>query len=160
DGSAITADQILFATGRHPNVEKLGLDRAGVKMNPAGDAILVDEFSRTSAPNIYAIGDVTNRLSLTPVAIREGQAFAEVVFGGRCLRVDHSDVPTAIFSQPEIGAIGLTEAQARVRHEAVDIYKTVFRPMKATISGRDTRVLMKLVVDANSDRILGCHIVA
>jgi glutathione reductase (NADPH) len=159
DGSAVVSDQILFAMGRRPNVARLDLERAGVKVNPVGGGIAVDEFSRTSAPNIYAVGDVTNRLSLTPIAILEGQAFAETVFGGRSRRVDHSDVPTAVFSQPEIGTIGLTEGQARTQYETVEIYKTVFRPMKATISGRDTRTLMKLVVDAGSDRVLGCHIV-
>jgi glutathione reductase (NADPH) len=159
DGSAVASDQILFAMGRHPNVARLDLERAGVKVNPIDGGIAVDEFSRTSTPNIYAIGDVTNRLTLTPIAIREGQAFAETVFGGRSRRVDHTDVPTAVFSQPEIGTIGLTEAQARAQYDTVEIYKAVFKPMKATISGRDTRTLMKLVVDANSDRILGCHIV-
>jgi glutathione reductase (NADPH) len=110
-------------------------------------------------PHIYAIGDVTNRLNLTPVAIREGHAFADTVFGGRPTRVDHLHVPTAVFSEPEVGVIGLTETMACERFGRVDIYKATFRPMKATLSGRDTRVLMKLVVDGASDRVLGCHIV-
>jgi len=110
-------------------------------------------------PHIYAIGDVTHRLNLTPVAIREGQAFADTVFGNRPVEVDHADIPTAVFCQPEVGTVGLTETQARAQFSHVDIYKSTFRPMKATLSGRDTRMLMKLIVDATSDRVLGCHIV-
>jgi len=110
-------------------------------------------------PHIYAIGDVTHRLNLTPVAIREGQAFADTVFGNRPVEVDHADTPTAVFCQPEVGTVGLTETQARAQFSHVDIYKSTFRPMKATLSGRDTRMLMKLIVDATSDRVLGCHIV-
>src|SRR6267143_3048221 len=121
--------------------------------------IAVDRFSRTSVPNIYAIGDVTHRLNLTPVAIREGHAFADTVFGKRQIQVDHVDIPTAVFSQPEIGTVGLTEALARAQFSHVDIYKANFKPIKATLSGRDTRVLMKLVVDATTDRVVGCHIV-
>ena len=109
-------------------------------------------------PNIYAVGDVTNRVNLTPVAIREGHAFADTVYGGKPTPVDHANVPTAVFSEPELGVIGLTEAQARERLAKVDIYKTSFRPMKATLSGRDTRVFMKLVVDGITDRVVGCHI--
>jgi glutathione reductase (NADPH) len=135
------------------------LEKAGVAINPNNGGIAVDSFSRTSVPNIYAIGDVTHRLNLTPVAIREGHAFADTVFGNRSVEVDHIDTPTAVFSQPEIGTVGLTEAQARAQFSHVDIYKANFRPIKATMSGRDTRVLMKLVVDATSDRVLGCHIV-
>ena len=119
----------------------------------------VDGFSRTSVPHIYAVGDVTHRVNLTPVAIREGHAFADTVFGKRSVQVDHTDIPTAVFSQPEVGTVGLTEAQARAQFSHVDIYKASFRPMKATMSGRDTRILMKLVVDATTDRVLGCHIV-
>ena len=121
--------------------------------------IAVNDYSQTSVPNIYAIGDVTHRLNLTPVAIREGHAFADTVFGKRDVKANHIDVPTAVFSQPEIGTVGLTETQARAQYSHVDIYKTTFKPMKATLSGRDTRVLMKLVVDGVSDRVLGCHIV-
>ena len=115
--------------------------------------------SKTSVPNIYAIGDVTHRHNLTPVAIREGHAFADTVFGKRPIQVDHSYIPTAVFSQPEVGMVGLTEAEARAHFNRVDIYKTDFRPIKSTMSGRDTRILMKLVVDASSDRVVGCHIV-
>jgi glutathione reductase (NADPH) len=158
-GSSIASDQVMFAIGRHPNLAGLGLEKAGVAINPNNGGIAVDSFSRTSVPNIYAIGDVTHRLNLTPVAIREGHAFADTVFGKRPVEVDHLDIPTAVFSQPEVGTVGLTEAQARAQFSQVDIYKTSFRPMKATMSGRDTRVLMKLVVDATTDRVVGCHIV-
>ena len=159
NGSSVASEQVMFAIGRHPNVANLGLEMAGVAINPHNGGIAVDSFSRTSVPNIYAIGDVTHRLNLTPVAIREGHAFADTVFGKRQVEVDHADIPTAVFSQPEVGTIGLTEAQARAEFSHVDIYKASFRPMKATMSGRDTRVLMKLVVDGTTDRVVGCHIV-
>src|SRR5215472_16760563 len=123
-----------------------GLAEAGVKVAETG-GIVVDKFSQTSVPHIYAVGDVTNRINLTPVAIREGHAFADTVFGGRAAFVDHTNVPTAVFSDPEVGAIGLTETMARARLARVDIYRRTFRPMRATLSGRDTQVLMKLVVD-------------
>ncbi|MGN6117192.1 MAG: glutathione-disulfide reductase [Nitrobacter sp.] len=159
NGSSVASDQVLFAIGRHPSVANLGLEKAGVAINPKNGGIAVDGFSQTNVPHIYAVGDVTHRINLTPVAIREGHAFADTVFGNRPTRVDHADIPTAVFSQPEVGTIGLTEAQARAQFTNVDIYKATFRPMKATLSGRDTRILMKLVVDATSDRVLGCHIV-
>jgi glutathione reductase (NADPH) len=158
-GSSIASDKVMFAIGRHPNIEGLGLDKAGVKLNANNGGITVDGFSRTSVPNIYAIGDVTHRVNLTPVAIREGHAFADTVFGKRSVQVDHSSIPTAVFSQPEVGTVGLTEAEARAQFSHVDIYKTDFRPIKSTMSGRDTRILMKLVVDGTSDRVVGCHIV-
>jgi len=150
---------VMFAIARHPNVPNLGPEKAGVGINPGNGGIAVDGFSRSSVPHIYAIGDVTHRLNLTPVAIREGHAFADTVFGKRQVHVDHANVPTAVFCQPEVGTVGLTETQARAQFTHVDIYKTTFRPMKATISGRDTRMLMKLIVDATSDRVVGCHIV-
>jgi glutathione reductase (NADPH) len=159
NGSSIASDQVMFAIGRHPNVANLGLEKAGVAINPSNGGIAVDGFSQTSVPNIYAIGDVTHRLNLTPVAIREGHAFADTVFGKRSVQVDHLDIPTAVFSQPEVGTVGLTEAQARAQFSHVDVYKANFKPIKATMSGRDTRVLMKLVVDAVTDRVVGCHIV-
>ena len=159
NGSSIASDQVMFAIGRHPNVANLGLEKAGVAINPNNGGIGVDGFSRTSVPNIYAIGDVTHRLNLTPVAIREGHAFADTVFGKRTVEVDHAEIPTAVFSQPEVGTVGLTEAQARTQFSHVDIYKSNFKPMKATMSGRDTRILMKLVVEATTDRVVGCHIV-
>jgi glutathione reductase (NADPH) len=154
----VEVDKVMFATGRHPNVEGFGLKAAGVRLAPNG-GIAVDAFSQTSVPHIYAVGDVTNRINLTPVAIREGHAFADTVFGKKPTRADHADVPTAVFSEPEIGTVGLTQAEACARLAKVDIYKTMFRPMKATLSGRDTRVFMKLVVDGSTDRVVGCHIV-
>ena len=159
NGSSIASDQVMFAIGRHPNVANLGLEKAGVAINPNNGGIGVDGFSRTSVPNIYAIGDVTHRLNLTPVAIREGHAFADTVFGGRPTAVDHANVPTAVFSEPEVGMVGLTEAQACERLAKVDVYKTSFRPLKMTLAGRDTRAFFKLVVDGESDQLVGCHIV-
>ena len=158
DHESVMADQVMFATGRRPNVKGLGLENAGVKLNDKG-AIAVDAYSKTSVPHIYAIGDVTDRINLTPVAIREGHAFADTVFGGKDIKVDHTEVPTAVFSEPEVGTIGLTEMQAREQFARVDIYKTTFRPMKATLSGRNTRSFFKLVVDGETDRVVGVHIV-
>ena len=158
-GSSIASDKVMFAIGRHPNVANLGLENAGVAINPNNGGIAVDGWSKTSVPNIYAIGDVTHRVNLTPVAIREGHAFADTVFGKRPVQVDHATIPTAVFSQPEIGTVGLTEGEARAQFSHVDIYKTDFRPIKSTMSGRDTRILMKLVVDGTTDRVVGCHIV-
>jgi glutathione reductase (NADPH) len=157
-GNQVPADQVMFATGRIPNVEKLDLKQAGVEI-AKNRGIAVDEYSRTSVQNIYAVGDVTNRVNLTPVAIREGHAFADTVFGGKPTAVDHTNVPTAVFSDPEVGTVGLTEAQARERLAQTDIYKAMFRPLKATLSGRNTTVLMKVVVDGLSDRVVGCHVV-
>jgi glutathione reductase (NADPH) len=158
DHDDIIVDQVMFATGRRPNVKGLGLKAAGVRVNDKG-AIEVDRFSRTSVPHIYAVGDVTDRIALTPVAIREGHAFADTVFGNRTTAADHVNVPTAVFSDPEIGVIGLTEMQAREDFPKVDIYKTSFRTMKTAFLGGEARVLMKLVVDGASDRVLGCHII-
>ncbi|MFZ0846488.1 MAG: glutathione-disulfide reductase [Pseudolabrys sp.] len=158
DGSAVTVDKVMFAIGRRPNVMGLGIEPLGVKIHEHG-GIAVDEFSRSSVPNIYAVGDVTNRVNLTPVAIREGHAFADTIYGGKPTPVDHTYVPTAVFSEPELGVIGLTEAQAREQFAIVDIYKSSFRPMKATLAGRDTRCFMKLLVDGKTDRVVGCHIV-
>ena len=158
DDSSKDVDKVMFAIGRWPNARGLGLEAAGVAFGER-HAVLVDRFSQTSVPHIYAIGDVTDRIALTPVAIREGHAFADTVFGNRPTPVDHHEVATAVFSEPEIGAVGLTEAEACAQFATVDIYKTTFRPMKATLSGRNTRVFMKLVVDAASDRVVGCHIV-
>ncbi|MGP0094073.1 MAG: glutathione-disulfide reductase [Xanthobacteraceae bacterium] len=157
-GNAVSVDHVMFAVGRPPNVAGLGLENCGVKIADNG-GIAVDDYSRTSLQNIYAVGDVTNRINLTPVAIREGHAFADTVFGDKPTKVDHTNVPTAVFSEPEVGAVGLTEAQAQARFGKVDIYASQFRPMKATLSGRDTTVLLKLVVDGSTDRVVGCHIV-
>jgi glutathione reductase (NADPH) len=159
NGSSIASDQVMFAIGRHPNIANMGLEKAGVAINPKNGGIAVDHWSKTSVPNIYAIGDVTHRVNLTPVAIREGHAFADTVFGKRPVQVDHATIPTAVFSQPEVGTVGLTETEARSQFSHVDVYKATFRPIKATMSGRDTRVLMKLLVDGSTDRVLGCHIV-
>jgi glutathione reductase (NADPH) len=158
DSGVIAADKVMFAIGRRPNIMGLGLESLQMKIHEHG-GIDVDEYSRSSVPNIYAVGDVTNRVNLTPVAIREGHAFADTVYGGKPTPVDHTNVPTAVFSEPEVGVIGLTEQQARERLAIVDVYKTSFRPMKATLSGRNTRSFMKLLVDGVTDRVVGCHIV-
>ncbi len=157
DGSTIAADQILLATGRRPNIDGLGLDRVGIVPDAAG-AIPVDAFSRTSVPSVFAVGDVTNRANLTPVAIREGHAFADTEFGGKPTTVDHHLIPTAVFSTPEIGTVGLSEAAAHQACGKLDVYKASFRPMKATLSGREERILMKVLVDGATDRVVGVHL--
>ena len=156
-GEVIEADLILYATGRHPNTAGLGLENAGVATAPNG-AVVVDAWSRTNAGHIWAVGDVTDRINLTPVAIREGHCFAETVFNDNPISPDHEDVPTAVFSQPAIGTCGLTEAEAGARYRAVDVYLSTFRPLKHTLSGRDQRSLTKLLVDAGTDRVIGCHL--
>ena len=153
----LEADLILYATGRHPNTAGLGLENAGVATAPNG-AVLVDAWSRTNVEHIFAVGDVTDRINLTPVAIREGHCFAETVFNDNPISPDHEDVPTAVFSQPAIGTCGLTEAEAEARYPQVDVYLSSFRPLKHTLSGRDQRSVMKLVVDARTDRVVGCHL--
>jgi len=158
DGSQIEADAVMAATGRKPNTQGLGLEALGVALDAQG-AVKVDGFSRSSVAHIYAVGDVTNRINLTPVAIREGHAFADTVFGNKPRQADHADVPSAVFSQPPVGSVGLTEAQAREKYGQVDIYRTSFKPMRHTLSGRDERVLMKLIVDAATDRVVGAHMV-
>ncbi|MGO8278931.1 glutathione-disulfide reductase [Rhizobium ruizarguesonis] len=158
-GGRLVADQVLLAFGRRPNTAGLGLDRAGVKTDPKG-AIVVDASSRTNIPNIYAVGDVSNQANLTPVAIREGHAFADSVFGKKQWQVDYSNIPTAVFSSPEIGSVGMTELEARAHYLAVDVYKTRFRPLKATVTGDCESSLLKLVVDHTTSRILGIHIFA
>lgn len=150
-------DRVLFATGRRPNTDGLGLEAAGVALSPNG-AVVVDGYSQSSAPSIYAVGDVTDRVALTPVAIREGAAFVETVFGANPTRADHEDIPTAVFTQPEIGTVGLTEAEARALGD-VEIYRAAFRPMMATLSGREEKMLMKLVVTGADRRVRGVHIV-
>ncbi|HKQ94074.1 MAG TPA: glutathione-disulfide reductase [Aestuariivirgaceae bacterium] len=157
DGARFGANTVMYATGRTPNTDGIGLAEAGVELTPQA-AVKVDAYSQSTMPGIYAVGDVTNRINLTPVAVREGQAFADTVFGGRPTAVDYTNVPSAVFSQPEIGTVGLTERMAREKHRSVDIYKQSFRPMKHTLSGRDERMLMKLVVDGENGRVLGCHI--
>ena len=149
---------VMYATGRVPYVQELGLDTVGVQLGAKGE-IKVDAYSQTTVDNIYAVGDVTDRSQLTPIAIREGAAFAETVFNDKPLAVDHSNIPTAVFSQPPVGTVGMTEEEARDNKFDVDIYKSVFRPMKHTLSGRDEKTLMKLIVDRNTDKVLGLHIV-
>lgn len=156
-GAPIDADVVLVATGRRPNTAGLGLDAAGVKLGPAGQ-VLVDAASLSNVPSIAAVGDVTDRVNLTPVAIREGHAFADTTFGGKPWTVDHTLVASAVFTTPELGTVGLTEQQALAAGRPLRIFETGFRPMKATISGRDERIYMKLVVDAETDRVLGVHI--
>ena len=157
DGSDLDADQVLFATGRAPHTRGLGLEQAGVALDAAG-AVKVDGFNASTVPSIHAVGDVTHRVNLTPVAIREGHLLAERLFGGGAAQVDYDLIPSAVFTTPELGTVGATEAQAREKFRCVDIYQTSFRPMKATISGGSSRVAMKIVVDGDSDRVLGVHI--
>ncbi len=154
----IGADAVMFATGRVPATAGLGLEAAGVALDAQG-AVPVDEYSTSSVPNIHAVGDVTNRLALTPVAIREGAALATTLFGGRRVPVDHRDVPHAVFSQPPVGSVGLTEAAAIAAYGRLDVYAATFRPLKHTLSGREERTLVKLVVDAASQRVVGAHMV-
>jgi glutathione reductase (NADPH) len=159
NGETREVGEVLVATGRRPSSAGLGLDKAGVEVNTAG-AVVVDEQSRTTVPSIYAVGDVTNRINLTPVAIREGHAFADSVFGNKPWSADHTQVPSAVFSTPEIGTVGLSEELARVECSAgIDVYKTSFRAIRATLSGAEDRVLMKLVVEKAGNRVIGVHIV-
>jgi len=158
DGSTLDADLILFATGRHPNVADLGLEEVGVELAADG-SIRVDEYSRTNVPSIWAIGDVTNRINLTPVAIHEGVCLSETLFGDRPRSPDHENVPAAVFSQPPVGTVGLTEEQARESHAAIDVYRSTFRALKQTLTGGTERTMMKLVVDRGTDRVLGLHMV-
>jgi glutathione reductase (NADPH) len=153
----LEADAVMYATGRAPNTQGLGLEAVGVE-TVAGGAVKVDAYSRTSVPSIYAIGDVTDRVNLTPVAIKEGMAFAATVFGGKPASTDYADIPSAVFSQPPVGTVGLTETQARAK-EPVDVYISRFKPMKVTLSGRDEKTMMKLIVSRKTDRVLGAHMV-
>ena len=148
----------MLAVGRSPNVEGLGLETVGVELDKKG-AIQVDEYSRTNVDHIWAIGDVTDRLQLTPVAIHEAMCFVETVFRGRPTKPDHTNVATAVFSQPEIGTVGMTEDDARASATATSTStRPAFRPLKGTLTGRSDRMLMKLVVDADTDRVLGAHV--
>lgn len=157
NGAEIDVDQIMLATGRDPYTQGLGLEKVGVALDAIG-AVKVDEYSQSTVPSIYAVGDVTNRIALTPVAIREGHAFADTVFGNKKTEVNYIGVPTAVFTTPELGTVGLTEVEAREAYHCVDIYAASFRPLKATLSGRAEKMLMKLVVDGETDRVLGAHI--
>jgi glutathione reductase (NADPH) len=160
DGDSYETDCVMYATGRRPKVDGLGLEKAGVILNKAG-AIAVDARSKTNIDNIYAVGDVTDRANLTPVAIREGAAFAETVFNDNPQEVDHSVIPTAVFSHPEIGTVGMTEEEACRAHgeDGVTIFKSTFKPMLHTLSGRDERTLMKIIVEKKSDKVLGVHMI-
>lgn len=157
-GKEITVDEVMFAIGRKPAIEGLGLENAGVKLNKKG-AIEVDELSQTNVENIYAVGDVTDRVNLTPVAIREGHAFADTVYGGKEVIVDHSCIATAVFSQPEIGTVGIGEEEAVELYGDIDVYRSSFRPMKNILPGRDEKMLLKILVEAKTDRVVGCHVV-
>ena len=158
DGSTIETDLVMAATGRSPNVKNIGLEEVGVALARNG-AVKVDEFSKTSVDNIYAVGDVTDRINLTPVAIQEAMAFVDTVFRGTPRAMDHADVPSAVFSHPPVGTVGLSESEARERHGALDIYRSTFRPMKHTLSGRDEKSMMKLIVAKDSQRVVGVHMV-
>ena len=156
DGGVIEADQLLCALGRAPNTLALGLDEAGVEKLGNG-AIKVDAWSRTSVPNIYAVGDCTDRVNLTPVAIAEGRAFADTLYNNQPKTVDYENIASAVFSQPPIGTVGLTETEARSKYGDIGVYRSEFRPLKATMSGNSGRTLMKLLVENSSDRVVGCH---
>ena len=158
DRTSASADTIMYATGRRPKTENLGLSEIGVQMRENG-AVVVDAYSRSTVKNIYAVGDCTDRINLTPVAIKEGHAVAETLFNDNPTRPDHMEVPSAVFSQPSIGSVGLTEDQAREKFGPVDVYKSRFRPMKHTLSGRAETTMMKLIVAPQSERIVGCHMV-
>ena len=156
-GDRIDTDLVMYATGRAPNTKRLGLAELGVELTANG-AVVVDEWQRApKVPNIYAVGDVTDRINLTPVAIAEGRAIAETLFNNNPTKMDHADVPSAVFSNPPVGVVGLTEDQARRQYHEIDVYQARFRPMKNTLSGRGERTFLKLVVDAKSDRVVGCH---
>lgn len=157
DGEKIVADQVMLALGRLPNTEKLGLEAAGVELGKTGE-IVVDDFSRTNVPNIWAVGDVTNRVQLTPVAIHEAMCFVDTAFRDKPTKPDHEVIPTAVFSQPEIGTVGLSEEAAADRFEAIEIYRAAFRPMRNVLAGRDEKMIMKLVVDAATRKVVGAHV--
>ncbi|KQT32912.1 glutathione reductase [Sphingomonas sp. Leaf412] len=154
----VTVDMVLFATGRLPNTAGLGLDSAGVALDDKG-AVVVDADNRSTCPSIYAIGDVTNRIQLTPIAIREGQAFADNLYGGKATTVDYDCVPSAVFSHPPIAGVGLTEAEARQKLGSVKVYSSDFRPMKNVLANRDERALYKMVCDGETDRVVGIHMI-
>jgi glutathione reductase (NADPH) len=156
NGDKLTVDCVMYATGRHPNTQNLGLEAAGVKTKENG-AIIVDEWQRTNVSHIYAVGDVTDKLQLTPVAIAEGRAVSETLFNNNPIKADHENVPTAVFSTPPISTVGLTEAQARKKYGKLDVYESRFKPLIHTLSGRDERTYMKIIVDAKTDKVVGCH---
>jgi glutathione reductase (NADPH) len=157
NGETVDTDVVLHAIGRVPHTAGLGLEQAGVKLDNAG-AVIVDEYSQSNVPSIYAIGDVTNRMNLTPVAIRDGHAFADTIYNNKPTAVDHSTVPSAVFGRPPIGTVGLAESDARRSHGEIDVYRTNFRPMRNMLAGNQERTLMKLVVDRKTDVLLGVHV--
>jgi glutathione reductase (NADPH) len=158
DGSTVDADVVMYATGRAPNTRNIGLEALGVEMKKDGSIVVDDQF-KTSVDNIYALGDVIDRFQLTPVAIAEAMVLSANLFNGQNLSTDYADIPTAVFSHPNIGTVGLSEEQAREKYTDIDVYKSDFKPMLHTLSGRDERTLMKLIVDKASDRVVGCHMV-
>ncbi len=158
DGSTLTADQILYATGRKPKTEGIGIETLGIKLDKAAAIIVNDEY-QTNIPSIYAVGDVTNRVNLTPVALAEGMFLARRLYNNETAPVDYENIPTCVFSQPNIGTVGLTEEEARDKYDQVDIYKSSFTPMKHTLSGADEKTFMKLIVDKATDRVIGVHMV-
>ena len=158
DGEVLETDLVLAATGRRPNTGNLGLDTAGVEVNERG-AVKVDAYSRTTQPNIYALGDVTDRMALTPVAIAEAMAFVDTVYRGNPRSMDHGDVPSAVFGQPPVATVGLSEHEAREAYAAVDVYRSTFRPLRHTLTGRDELSMMKLIVARASQKVVGAHMV-
>jgi glutathione reductase (NADPH) len=158
DGSVVETDVVMFATGRVPNVRGLGLELAGVSVNPGG-VIPVNEYSSTNQPNIFAVGDVTNRVNLTPVALMEGHAFADTEFGQNPRPVNHDFIPSAVFSHPPVGTVGYPEEEAKVHFGELDVYRSLFRPMKHTLSGRDEKTMMKLLVQKSTGKVVGLHVV-
>lgn len=157
NGESIKTDLVMFATGRTPYTKGLGLEACGVELKKNG-AVMVDDFSQTSQPSIYAVGDITNRVNLTPIAIREGSAFARTAFNKEQVKVNHSLVPTAVFSQPQLGTLGLTEEQAVQQFGAIDVYSAIFRPMKLSFSASKEKTFMKLLVEPKSDKVVGVHL--
>ena len=158
DGSTLDADQVMYATGRKPKTDGLGLENAGVDLAPNG-AVKVDEYSRTNVDSVFAVGDVTDRVQLTPVAIKEGHAFALTEFGGTPVSPEHDAIPTAVFSQPPIGTVGLSESDAREKYGEIDVYTSDFRPMKHTLGGSEERAFTKLIVDSATDVVVGAHMI-
>jgi glutathione reductase (NADPH) len=158
NGDTNTYDKVMFATGRLPATTNMGLEEVGIELGRSNE-VIVDKYSQTAVPSIYAIGDATNRVNLTPVAIREGMAFVETVFKGNKTAVDHDLIPSAVFTQPEMGTVGLSE-EAAAAQEPIEVYVTSFRPMQTAFAGSQARVLMKLIVSQETRKVLGCHIVA
>jgi glutathione reductase (NADPH) len=157
-GMALEVDQIMYATGRLPNTRTLGLEKAGVEVKMNG-AVMVDDFSKSNVDSVYAIGDCTDRMMLTPVAIAEGRAVAETLFNNNPMKPNYMNVPSVVFSTPNVGTVGLTEAQARKQYKTIDVYKTSFRPLKHTMTGCEEKIMMKIIVDQATDKVLGCHMV-